>query len=133
MILKNSDRLLDVDWIRGRDIFADSSRPEIIKLLNATHKLRVHPVKKSIGSQKDGKRYKWACALYLKQFNKIHIHTSCINQQRNLKMAVGDYKRGKILEHPADGDDHSVDSIIYALENNAFRWYSTHMRNINAN
>ncbi len=128
------DRLLDVDWIRGRDIFADSSRPEIIKLLNATHKLRVHPVKKSIGSQKDGKRYKWACALYLKQFNKIHIHTSCINAAKEFKKWSWETtKEGKILEHPADGDDHSVDSIIYALENNAFRWYSTHMRNTNAN
>lgn len=128
------DVLVNTDWIIGQDVFADSSRPEIISLLNNTRKFRIFPVKKSIGSQRDGKRYKWACAMYLKQFKKIHIHaTNCPNAAREFKRWSWETtKEGKILEYPADGDDHSVDGVIYSLENNIFRWYNTFMRKTSA-
>ena len=124
------NEFLNIEWIKGRDVFADSARPELIKLMNATNQLKFHAVRKSLAGNSDGKKYNFGMALYLKQFKKIHIHkTNCPYAAREFKKWSWQVtKEGKILDVPLDLEDDTVDSVKYSLENNASRWFQTNMK-----
>lgn len=119
------ENCLSLDWLIRQHIIADSSRPELIKMLNATGCFTVSGSRKNVGQpQKEG-AFKRTMALYLKQFKKIHIHeTNCPNSAREFhRWSWQVDKNEKILDVVADGDDHTIDATIYALERDATIWY----------
>lgn len=124
---KLRDELIQIEWMQHQHIVADNSQPAMIKMLNASGRFQVSPCRKSIGQpQKEG-AYKFTMALYLKTFKKIHIHeTNCPNACRELpRWSFQTDKNDKILDIVQDGDDHTTDAIIYALERNGAQWYRT--------
>lgn len=118
---------LKIPWIQGKYIVADSSRPEIIKMLNSTGRFQVAGAKKNIGQPQKLGNYKFSFAMYLKQFKNIHIHASnCPNAAREFQgWSWSTDKNENILDIVQDHMDHSVDATIYALENSARAWYAT--------
>ena len=118
-------KMSTLDWLFGRHIIADSARPELIKMLNATGRYQVASARKNIGQPQKAGAFKWAMAMYLKQFKAIHIHaTNCPNASREFPRWSWDIdKNEKILDVVADGDDHTVDAVIYSLEREASIWY----------
>lgn len=124
------DQLIKVEWLLHQHIVADSSQPAMIKMLNATGRFQVSACRKSIGqAQKEG-AYKFAMAMYLKQFKKIHIHEiNCPNACRELpRWSFQTDKNDKVLDIIQDGDDHTTDAIIYSLERNAAQWYRSYIQ-----
>jgi phage terminase large subunit len=123
--------IIKIEWVRNQHIVADSSQPAMIKLLNATGFFTVSGSRKSIGQpQKEG-AYKYSMALYMKHFNKIHIHeTNCPNSCREFtRWSWQTDKNDKILDIVQDGDDHSPDATIYAHEREAAKWYRSYILN----
>ncbi len=122
--------LCNIDWLLRQNIIADSARPEIIKMLNSTGRFIISPARKSIGQPVREGAYKYSMALYLKQFRKIHIHeTNCPNSAREFQRWSWQVdKNEKILDIVADGDDHTVDATIYALERDASIWYRNNFK-----
>lgn len=123
-------RLTSIDWLLRQNSIADSARPEIIKMLNATGRFVFIGARKNIGQpQKEG-AFKFAMAQYLKQFKKIHIHAAnCPNAAREFpRWSWQVDKNGKILDVVADGDDHTVDACIYSLEREATTWYRNNFK-----
>lgn len=118
------------DWILRQNIIADSARPELIKLMNATGRFQFTGSRKNIGQpQKEG-AFKFTMAMYLKQFKKIHIHeTNCPNAAREFpRWSWQVDKNEKILDIVCDGDDHTVDATIYSLEREAANWYRNNFK-----
>lgn len=123
--------LIKIEWIRSQHLVADSSQPAMIKLLNSTGMFTVAASRKSIGQpQKEG-AYKYSMGMYLKSFSKIHIHeANCPNSCREFpRWSWQIDKNEKILDIVQDGDDHTVDATIYALEREASRWYRSYILN----
>lgn len=119
------DNCFNLDWLVRQHITADSARPELIRMLNVTGRFTVQGARKNVGQpQKEG-AYKRTLALYLKQFKAIHIHaTNCPNAAREFpRWSWQVDKNEKILDTVADGDDHTVDATIYALERDATIWF----------
>ena len=123
------DELLKLEWLYNKHITADSSRPEIIKLLNATGRFSFSGARKNIGQRQAEGAFKFTMALYLKQFTKINIHPSCTNAAREfLSWQWQTNKNEEILDIVLDGNDHYIDSIIYALERPASQWFRSNIR-----
>ena len=123
-------KLSNLEWIKGKHIICDSSQPAMIKMFNSIGKFKVAGSRKSIGQpQKEG-AYKYAMAMYFKQFRKIHIHeTNCPNACREFpRWSFQVDKNDKILDIVQDGDDHTVDCTIYAHERNASIWYRSNFK-----
>lgn len=119
-------KLFELDWLLRQHIIADSARPELIRMLNATGRYTVSSARKNVGQpQKEG-MFKWVMAMYLKQFKAIHIHeANCPNAAREFQRWSWEVdKTGKVLDKVADHDDHTVDSVIYSLETPAKIWYT---------
>jgi len=130
------DRYSKIEWIKGRHVIADSSRPELIRMCNNMGMFTFAGAKKNVGNKQKEGEFKRTMALYFKQFRKIHIHqTNCPNCAREFPLWSWEVdKNEKILETVKDGDDHVVDSVIYAHENNAKVWYyNNFQRGTNAN
>jgi len=121
--------VLKLEWLRGQHIIADSSQPAMIRMFNSTGRMQMTASKKSIGQpQKEG-LYKFTMALYLKQFNKIHIHSDCQNAARELQRWSFEVdKNEKIYDKVLDMDDHIPDALIYSLETQARIWYNTNFK-----
>jgi phage terminase large subunit len=122
------DKLLKIEWLSNQNIVCDSSQPAMIKMLNATGVLKTTACRKSIGQAQKAGAYKFTMSMYLKQFNKIHIHeTNCPNACREFPRWSFDVdKNDNILDIVADHDDHTIDSVIYSLEREANRWYRSY-------
>jgi len=118
---------LKIEWIFGKNIIADSARPEIIKMLNATGRFMFTGARKNIGQRQKEGNFKFSMAMFLKQFNKIHIHsTNCVNAAREFsKWSFVTDKNENILEIIEDKMDHTCDSVIYSLERPATAWFAT--------
>jgi phage terminase large subunit len=123
-------KCISLEWLHGKHIIADSARPELIKMLNATGRFTVQNARKNIGQPIREGAYKYAMSLYFKQFRKIHIHESnCPNACREFPLWKWQTdKNEKILDIVADGDDHTVDATIYALERKAAEWYKNYFK-----
>jgi phage terminase large subunit len=121
--------LTSLEWALNQHIIADSARPELSKMLNASGRFQVTSARKSIGQPVKENAFKFAMSMYLKQFNKIHIHAdNCPNAGREfLGWSYETDKNEIILEKLRDKDDHCVDSIIYALERPASLWYRSNI------
>jgi len=120
---------MGLEWILNKHVIADNSRPELIKMLNATGRFNFTGSRKSIGQpQKEG-AFKFAMAMYLQSFKKIHIHeTFCPNASREFRRwSFKVDKNEKILDIVEDGDDHVIDCVIYSLEREAARWYRSYI------
>jgi len=124
------DKYVVIDWIHGRNIIADSSRPEMIRFMNSTGRFVFSGSKKSIGQPIKEGAFKFAMAQYLRSFKKIHIHeTNCPNACREFpRWSYKVDKNEKILDVVADFDDHSVDALIYSHETPAKMWYRTNFK-----
>ena len=70
--------------------------------------------------------YKNSMIDYLKHFDNIYIHkTNCPTASREFpKWKWQIDSRGVIQNIPEDGNDHTIDATIYALEIDAMRWFS---------
>lgn len=123
-------KCISLEWLHGKHIIADSARPELIKMLNATGRFTVQNARKNIGQPIREGAYKYAMSLYFKQFKKIHIHeTNCPNACREFPLWKWQTdKNEKILDIPNDGDDHTIDCTIYALERKAAEWYKNYFK-----
>jgi phage terminase large subunit len=124
------DKYLKIEWIFGRNVIADSSRPEMIRFMNSTGRFVFTGSKKNIGQPIKEGAFKFAMAQYLKSFRKIHIHaTNCQNAAREFpRWSYKVDKNEKILDVVADFDDHSVDGLIYSHERPAKIWYSNNFK-----
>jgi len=124
------DRYSKVEWIRGRNVIADSARKELIALMNTTGMFTFTSAKKSIGQPIKEGAFKFAMAMYFKQFRKIHIHeTNCPNACKEFpRWSFETDKNDKILDMVRDGDDHVIDSVIYSHETPARIWYRTNFK-----
>jgi len=124
--LDPNDMLAELDgvlWVKGQVITADSARPEIIVMMR-NNDYMVHKAKKRISANKVERRYKFAMAQYLIHFDEIIIHPSCVHAAREFTGWQWDEDRdGKPIMIPKDGDDHTVDATIYALERLAEIYY----------
>ena len=123
-------KLSNLEWITGKHIICDSSQPAMIKMFNSIGKFTVAGSRKSIGQpQKEG-AYKYAMAMYFKQFKKIHIHeTNCPNACREFpRWSFQVDKNENIHDIVQDGSDHTLDSTIYALERQASIWYRSNFK-----
>lgn len=116
---------LAIEWLHGKTIVGDSARPELNRMLSATGRFNVTSARKNIGQPQKQGAFKYSMGMYLKQFRKIHIHQSnCPNACREFpRWSFVVDKNEKILDEVADGDDHSVDAVIYSLERPAATWY----------
>ena len=124
------NKFINLDWILRQHVIADSSRPELIKLMNATGRFTFTGSRKNIGQpQKEG-AFKFAMAMYLKQFKQIHIHaTNCPNAAREFPRWSWEIdKNEKILDKVQDHDDHAIDATIYSLEREAANWYRNNFK-----
>lgn len=117
--------MFKIEWALNQHIIADSARPELNKMLSATGRFQISGARKSIGQPQKQGAFKYAMTMYLKQFNKIHIHaTKCPNSARELtRWSFEVDKNDKILDIVADADDHCCDALIYSLERPAAQWY----------
>ena len=127
-MIKN--RYSKVEWIRGRNVIADSARKELIALMNTTGMFTFTSAKKSIGQPIKEGAFKFAMAMYFKQFKKIHIHeTNCPNACKEFpRWSFETDRNDKILDMVRDGDDHVIDSVIYSHETPARIWYRTNFK-----
>jgi phage terminase large subunit len=121
---------INLEWIRGKNVIADSARPEIIKMLNSTGRFMFTGAKKNIGQHQKVGNFKFSMAMFLQQFNKIHIHKSnCPNGAIEfLGWSWDQDKNGNMLDIVRDGSDHVVDSVIYSLERPAKVWFSSNIK-----
>lgn len=121
---------LSTSWMLGQHIIYDSSQPAMGKMLNATGRFTLSASRKNIGQPAKEGLYKYYMALYLMQFKAIHIHkTNCPNAEKEFKSwSWKQDKTGKILDIPQDGNDHTVDAAIYALERDATIWYKNFIK-----
>lgn len=90
---------------------ADSANPGHISYLNNHGMPLVVGAKKGKGSIEDG-------ISYIKKFDKVVIHPECVEtlrEFRNYSYKV-DRLSGDILPVPEDANNHTIDSIRYALE-----------------
>ena len=119
------DRYSNLNWIINRNVIADSARPELIRMLNNTGKFQFSGARKNVGNKQKEGEFKRTMALYLRQFKKIHIHaTNCPNAAKEFPLWSWEVdKNEKILETVKDGDDHTIDAVIYSLEREAKSWY----------
>ena len=112
-------------------IYGDSSRPDIIKMLQK-EKYKIFSVKKTTVSldpldRQKAKSYIESGIEYIKNFDKIVIHPRCvktIEEFTNFKYKI-DSKTGIILPEYESGFDHIIDSIRYALSEYISRPKST--------
>jgi len=107
----------------------DSSRPDLIrKLITVLHVPIMGARKNVMNSRRQRKAgaYKNSMIDYLKHFDHIYIHkTNCPTAAREFaKWKWQIDSRGVIQNIPEDGNDHTIDSTIYALEIDAMRWFS---------
>jgi len=121
--------LTDLEWALNQHIIADSARPELSKMLNASGRFQVTSARKSIGQPVKENAFKFAMSMYLKQFNKIHIHAdNCPNACKEFTgWSYETDKNEVILEKLRDKEDHCVDAVIYALERPASVWYRSNI------
>jgi len=121
---------INIEWIRGKNVIADSARPEISKMLNSTGRFMFTGAKKNIGQHQKVGNFKFSMAMFLQQFNKIHIHKSnCPNGAIEFLGWNWDQdKNGNMLDIVRDGADHVVDSVIYSLERPAKVWFSSNIK-----
>jgi len=120
-----------IEWIKGRkNVICDSSRPDLIKMYNTPGRTFIaYPARKNVLSKRS-KHYKTSMAFYLKQFKKIHVHkTNCQNAAEEfISWSWQTDKEGKPIDEPLDGYDHTIDAVIYSLEERARRYYATNKR-----
>ena len=102
--------ILTIPTCREWTTKADSSRPETIHFLQKRG-FRVEAADKWTGSIKDGIEY-------LRGFNKIYIHPSCVNTAREFSLYSYKIDRinGDILPIPDDLNNHTIDAVRYALD-----------------
>jgi phage terminase large subunit len=117
--------LTGLEWALNQHIIADSARPELSKMLNASGRFQVTSARKSIGQPVKENAFKFAMSMYLKQFNKIHIHTeNCPNAAKEFVLWQYEVDKNEVIhEKIRDGMDHCIDAVIYALERPAAQWY----------
>ena len=108
-------------WLKGDVVTCDSARPEIIRLMKTNGYLPQGAKKRISGNRQ---RYKFAMSQFLIHFDAIVIHPECETACREFRAWKWDEtKEGHPLMIPADGDDHTVDATIYALERVAESYY----------
>ena len=90
---------------------ADSARPESISYLRRKGLPKIQGVKKWPGSIEDGVEF-------IKSFDKIYIHSTCINTQDEFRKHSykTDKRTGDILPKMEDDNNHLIDAIRYALQ-----------------
>ncbi|MGL5113635.1 MAG: PBSX family phage terminase large subunit [Flavobacterium sp.] len=101
-------------------IYGDSSRPDIIKLLQ-NQKYKIFSVKKTTVSldpldRQKAKGYIESGVEYIRNFDKVVIHPRCvktIEEFTNFKHKID--KTGIILPEFESGFDHLIDALRYAL------------------
>lgn len=105
-----ADHYDNVPDSRNYKIRADCSRPETISYMKSEG-FKIEGAKKWAGSIEDG-------IAYMRQFEKIVIHSRCvntINEFRNYRYKV-DKLTGDILPVIVDKHNHAIDAIRYGLE-----------------
>jgi len=95
---------------REHTIRADSARPETISYMRRQG-FRITGVKKGKGSVEDG-------VAHLRGYEQIVIHPRCTHTADECRLWSWkvDKLSGDILPRLADGHDHTIDAIRYALE-----------------
>lgn len=120
-----------VEWVKGRkNVVCDNSRPDLIAMYNSKGRTFIsYPSRKNVFSKRN-KHYKASMAFFMKHFKKIHVHkTYCPNAATEfLGWSWQKNREGEILEQPEDGYDHTIDAVIYSLEERARRYYATNRK-----
>ena len=121
----------NLEWIKGKKrVMCDSARPDLIAMYNSPGRTFIsYPCRKNVFSKRS-KGYKTSMAFYLQQFKKIHVHkTNCPNAgEEFISWAWQTDKEKKPLDVPEDGYDHTIDAVIYSLEERARRYYATNRK-----
>lgn len=116
-----------LEWIKGKKrVVCDSSRPDLIAMYNSPGRTFLsYGASKNVLSKRS-KSYKTSMAFFLQHFKKIHVHkTNCPNAAEEwLSWSWQTDKEKKPLDIPEDGYDHTIDSVIYSLEDRARRYYA---------
>jgi phage terminase large subunit len=122
--------MMYLTWAHGKHIIADSARPELNKMLNATGRFTIQGARKNVGQTQKIGAFKFTMSMYLKQFKKIHIHQSlCPNACREFPLWSFEVdKNENILDLICDKDDHSIDALIYSLERPASEWFRNNIQ-----
>jgi phage terminase large subunit len=98
--------------------YGDSARPDIISMLQKEG-FNIRPVKKKIGNKdNDKKKFVEAGIDYMRDFEKIIIHPSCVNTINEFKLYSHkvDRNTGEVIaDQIVDKYNHIIDSIRYAL------------------
>lgn len=120
-----------IKWIQGKkNVVCDSSRPDLIAMYNSAGRTFIsYPARKNVLSARN-KGYKTSMAFYLQQFKKIHVHkTNCPNAAEEfISWSWQTDKEKRPIDIPEDGYDHTIDAIIYSLEERARRYYATNRK-----
>ncbi|MBE5777362.1 MAG: PBSX family phage terminase large subunit [Clostridiales bacterium] len=96
---------------RDAPVFCDSAEPKSIMELRALG-VNAHPVRKGPGSIQSGLRFL--------QGKEIWVSAACPEMRRELAAYVWQKdKDGRTLPIPRGGNDHLIDAMRYALENDA--------------
>lgn len=121
------DALKGQDWLDRQFIVCDSARPELINMMKA-HGFMAQGAKKKISGVKD-RRYKFAMAQFLSGLDSIVIHAdNCPNAAREFpRWSWASDRDGNAItgygQVPEDGNDHTIDALVYALEREAEAYY----------
>jgi phage terminase large subunit len=98
--------------------YGDSARPDIISMLQKEG-FNIRPVKKKIGNKdNDKKKFVEAGIDYMRDFEKIIIHPSCVNTINEFKLYSHkvDRNTGEVIaDQIVDKYNHIIDSIRYAI------------------
>jgi phage terminase large subunit len=109
-----SAKARDPSWrslARSLPIIADNARPETISFLKRSGLPRIQPAIKGAGSIEEGIRF-------LQSYD-IVVHPDCVHVKKELThySFIVDPHTGAVTSMLADKDNHTIDSLRYALEN----------------
>jgi phage terminase large subunit len=103
--------------LRKNVCYGDSARPDIISMLQKEG-FNIRPVKKKIGNKDNDKRKFIEAGIdYMKDFEKIIIHPSCINTINEFKLYSYKVDRNtdEVLPIIVDKHNHCIDWIRYSI------------------